>query len=200
MRHLRNIVFDRQHYDNWSRMLPFTNRILNSTVHSSTGMSPAEITFESSIRLNRGILAPLLEGEIDTVWKNCTYKEYITNMWSTQQSLIARARANLQEKDTKQILKKNEKNDNEVTKFPIDSYVLTENSSYWLVRKEPNKLKPILKGPFKVVAVSDDNARYTVLNLISMRLRTYHVSALRSFLARPEDTDFKYAVRDDNFL
>jgi transposase InsO family protein len=200
MRHLRNIVFDRQHYDNWSRMLPFTNRILNSTVHSSTGMSPAEITFESSIRLNRGILAPLLEGEIDTVWKNCTYKEYITNMWSTQQSLIARARANLQEKDTKQILKKNEKNDNEVTKFPIDSYVLTENSSYWLVRREPNKLKPILKGPFKVVAVSDDNARYTVLNLISMRLRTYHVSALRSFLARPEDTDFKYAVRDDNFL
>jgi transposase InsO family protein len=72
MRHLRNIVFDRQHYDNWSRMLPFTNRILNSTIHSSTGMSPAEIIFGSSIRLNRGILAPLLEGEINTVLKNCT--------------------------------------------------------------------------------------------------------------------------------
>ena len=136
MRHLRNIVFDRQLYGNWSIMLPFTNRILNSTTHSSTGMSPAEIIFGSSIRLNRGILAPLLEGEINTVLKNCTYKEYITNMWSTQQALIARARANLQEKDAKHILKKNEKNDNEVTKFPIDSYVLAENPNYWLVRKD----------------------------------------------------------------
>ena len=68
----------------------------------------------------------------------------------------------LSQKDGKQILKKNEKNDNEVTKFPIDSYVLAENQNYWLVRKEPNKLKPILKGPFKVVAVSEDNEIYGI--------------------------------------
>jgi hypothetical protein len=201
MRHLRNIVFDRQLNDNWSLMLPFTKRILNSTIHSSTGMSPAEIIFGSSISLNRGILAPLMEKEIDTLRKTCTYKEYVTNMWSTQQTLIGKARANLQEKDTKHILSKNKKNDNEVTKFPIDSYVLAENPNYFLVRKEPNKLKPILKGPFKVVAISDDNAKYTVLNLTSMRLRVYHVTALRAFHARPEDTDLtKYAVRDDNFF
>ena len=122
-------------------------------------------------------------------------------MWSTQQALIGKARPNLQEKDTKHILSKNKKNDNEVTKFPIDSYVLAENPNYFLVRKEPNKLKLILKGPFKDVAISDDNAKYTVLNLTSMRLRVYHVTALRAFHARPEDTDLtKYAVRDDNFF
>ena len=44
--------------------------------------------------------------------------------------------------------------------------------------KEPNELKSILKGPFKVVAVSDDNAKYTVLDLVTRRLRVYHVSAL----------------------
>jgi hypothetical protein len=61
-------------------------------------------------------------------------------------------------------------------------------------------LKPILKGPFKVVAVSEDNAKYTVLNLVTMRLRVYHVSALRAFNARPEDHDpTKYAVRDYKF-
>ena len=201
MRHLRNIVFDRQLYDNWSLMLPFTNRILNATIHSSTGMSPAEIIFGSSISLNRGILAPLLEKEVETLRKTCTYKEYVSNMWTSQQTLIAKARANLQEKDAKHILKKNKKNDNEVTIFPIDSYVLAENPNYWLVRKEPNKLKPILKGPFRVVAISDDNAKYTVLNLTTMRLRVYHVTALRAFHARPEDTDLtKYAVRDDNFF
>ncbi len=72
MRHLRNIVFDRQLYYNWSLMLPFTNRILNSTIHSSTGMSPAEIVFGSSLSLNRGILAPLMEKEMDTLRKTCT--------------------------------------------------------------------------------------------------------------------------------
>ena len=61
-------------------------------------------------------------------------------------------------------------------------------------------MKTILKGPFKLVAVSDDGAKYTVLNLVTMRLRVYHVSALRTFHARPEDTDLtKYAVRDSNF-
>jgi hypothetical protein len=78
MRHLRNIVFDRQLYDNWSLMLPFTNRILNSMIHSSTGMSPAEIIFGSSLSLNRGILAPLMEKEMDSLRKTCTYKEYVT--------------------------------------------------------------------------------------------------------------------------
>ena len=91
-------------------------------------------------------------------------------------------------------------NDGDITTFPVDSYVLAEPLNYFTVRKEPNKLKPILKGPFKIVAISDDNAKYTVLNLVTMRLRVYHVSALRAFNARPEDHDLtKYAVRDYNF-
>ena len=57
MRHLRNLVFDRQVYDSWSHMLPFTQNILNNPINSSTGMSPNKIIFGSSIRFNRGILA-----------------------------------------------------------------------------------------------------------------------------------------------
>jgi hypothetical protein len=92
-------------------------------------------------------------------------------------------------------------NEGEVTIFPIHSYVLAEPQNYFTVRKETNKLKTILKGPFKVVAISDDNSKYTVLNLVTDRIRVYHVSALRAFNARPEDTDLtKYAVRDDNYF
>ena len=121
-------------------------------------------------------------------------------MWTSQQSLILKARSNLLNKDAKHIAKKSEENDGDITVFPVDSYVLAEPLNYFTVRKEPNKLKPILKGPFKVVAVSEDNAKYTVLNLVTMRLRVYHVSALRAFNARPEDHDpTKYAVRDYNF-
>ena len=135
------------------------------------------------------------------IHKLCTYREWVTNLWNSQQALIMKARSNLQEKDAKHLSEKNQKNDNEVTIFPIDSYVLAEKLNYFTVRKETNKLKPILKGPFKIVAISDDNAKYTVLNLVSIRLRVYHVTALRAFNARPEDTDLtKYAVRDDNFF
>jgi hypothetical protein len=164
-------------------------------------MSPAEIIFGSSIQLERGILSPLSGEELESVRKSCTYKEYVTNMWNSQQSIIERARSNLQEKDAKHIARKTEVNEGEVTIFPIHSYVLAEPQNYFTVRKETNKLKTILKGPFKVVAISDDNSKYTVLNLVTDRIRVYHVSALRAFNARPEDTDLtKYAVRDDNYF
>ena len=145
MRHLRNLVFDRQVYDKWSHMLPFINRILITTIHSATGVSPAEVMFGSSLQLERGIISPLLSDELTTLQKTCTYPEYITNMWASQQSLILKARENLQAKDAKHMAKKSEENDGDITIFPVDSYVLAEPLNYFTVRKEPNKLKPILK-------------------------------------------------------
>jgi hypothetical protein len=125
MRHLRNIVFDRQVYEKWSYMLPFINRILITAIHSSTGMSPAEIIFGRSIQLERGILAPLGE-EVEAIQKNSSYKEYITNLWNSQQTIISKARSNLKEKDAKNIAQRLEANEGEVTKFPIHSYMLKE--------------------------------------------------------------------------
>ena len=201
MRHLRNLVFDRQVYDHWSHMLPFINRILITSVHSATGVSPAELVFGPFIPLDRGILAPLMKDEIETIQATCTYKEYVTNMWTAQNHLIKKARSNLEEKDAKHLSEKDIMNNGEITVFPIGSYVLAEKLNYFTVRAETNKLKPLLKGPFQVVAISDNNSKYTVLNLVSMGLRVYHVTALRAFNARPQDTDLtKYAVRDDNIF
>ena len=81
-------------------------------------------------------------------------------MWTSQQSLILKARSNLLNKDAKHIAKKSEENDGDITVFPVDSYVLAEPLNYFTVRKEPNELKPILKGPFKVVAISDEREIY----------------------------------------
>ena len=62
-------------------------------------------------------------------------------MWASQQSLISKARENLQAKDAKHMAKKSEENDGDITTSPVDSYVLAEPLSYFTIRKEPNKLK-----------------------------------------------------------
>ena len=40
MRHLRGFIFDRRIREHWYKYLPFVMRIINTTVHSSTGVSP----------------------------------------------------------------------------------------------------------------------------------------------------------------
>ena len=56
MRHLRDIIFDTRIYADWYKYLPFVQRIKNSEIHSSTGVSPANLMFGPNIDLNRGIL------------------------------------------------------------------------------------------------------------------------------------------------
>ena len=57
-RQLRAIVYHKNiHYD-WSVYVPLLQRILNTEVHSSTGVSPAQLLFCNSIALVRGLFLP----------------------------------------------------------------------------------------------------------------------------------------------
>jgi len=56
MRHLRDIIFDTRIHADWYKYLPYVQRIKNSEIHSSTGVSPANLVFGPNIDLNRGIL------------------------------------------------------------------------------------------------------------------------------------------------
>ena len=144
-----------------------------------------------------------MDDEREAIQSTSTYQDWVRNLIATQDLLIAKARDNLRQKDAKH-LEKREADMEEILAqplFPINSYVLAEPLGYFTTRKEPNKLKPMLKGPFKVMAISDDNSTYTVLNLVTMRIRKYHVKSLRAFHSRPGDVDpTKYAIRDQNFF
>lgn len=45
LRHLRAFIVDEKILESWSSYLPMIQRIMNSTVHSALGVSPAEIVF-----------------------------------------------------------------------------------------------------------------------------------------------------------
>jgi hypothetical protein len=60
IRHLSAIVRTRGIQERWSLGLPLVQRILNTTVHSSIGFSPAELLFGNAITLDLGCLQMLL--------------------------------------------------------------------------------------------------------------------------------------------
>ena len=199
MRHLRNLVFDRRVYNTWNQSIPFVQRIINSITHGSTGVTPAAI-ITPGLNLNRNLIPRREQDEVEAIVDVSTFPEWISNMLDLQTSLTEKAQENLKARDAQHIREKNDANENEVTHFSIGSYVLAEKLNFFTTRKETNKLKPYLKGPFRVESHTEDYSKYTVRNLVTMKIRTFHVKRLKAFQSRPEDTDLtKYAVRDDHF-
>ena len=60
-RHLRAFTFDSTNLEAYKLCLPFVQRIINSSVHSSTGVSPASLLFGNQLNLDRGILVKFPE-------------------------------------------------------------------------------------------------------------------------------------------
>jgi hypothetical protein len=56
MRHLRDIIFDARVDTDWSTYVPLVQRIINSQVHSKTGLAPMELVWGKTLDLNRGIM------------------------------------------------------------------------------------------------------------------------------------------------
>ena len=188
MRHLRNLIFDRRVYNTWSQHLPFIQRIINTMPHTATGISPAEI-ITPCLNLQRRILIDQELEVYEAIQQSCTFPEWINEMLNMQNHLIEKAQENLKARDARHLERKSLTNDGEVTQFPIGSYVLAEKLNFFTIRKETDKLKPYLKGPFRVESYTEDFSQYTVRNLVTNNIRTYHVKMLKAFHARPEDTD-----------
>jgi hypothetical protein len=55
-RHLQIITKEKNWSNKWSMALPLVQRILNSSVSSSTGFAPDVILFGNNVDLNRGII------------------------------------------------------------------------------------------------------------------------------------------------
>ena len=59
LRHLRNIIFDKRIIADWSKYLPIVQRIINTSVNSSTGVSPAEVVFPNGLVLDKALVSDL---------------------------------------------------------------------------------------------------------------------------------------------
>jgi cleavage and polyadenylation specificity factor subunit 1 len=101
LRHLRNIIFDKRVMANWSVYLPLVQRIINSAVHSSLGVSPAQILFANAIDLDRNIFPDAKEFSIS--YANLTLSQYAADLITAQDIIIKVAQDHQLAKDEKHL-------------------------------------------------------------------------------------------------
>jgi hypothetical protein len=201
MRHLRNIIMDKRSIDEWGKNVPLVQRIMNSMVHSSTGVRPSSIIYSEEIdpsivrsiesTLNdktegTGIDEPENQGSELPEWEDV----WIDRLKTTQQRYIERAVESLTEMDRK----RRESYPKETSNFEIGALVLSEQGSSF--RRGPeSKLLPLLAGPFEVIKVKDDI--YTVKNGITGKLRDIHLSKLHPYTLNEENMTQESAAITD---
>ncbi len=75
LRHLRAFVnHSKVVVDDWVRKLPMVQRIMNSSVHSVTGFTPAAMLFGTAVDLNHGILPVVPEDSSASAAPSCLWR------------------------------------------------------------------------------------------------------------------------------
>ena len=167
MRHLRNIVFDKRVVTSWSKYLPIVQRIINTSINSATGITPAEAVFPNGITLDRSLVS-----DVSPIYMS----SYISELQQAQARIIAIAEQNLRDKDRHHV----DNYKKERTEFPANSYVLAEHRPNPLRRGPKSKLLPFLRGPLLVKSHSTQGM-YILQDLVTQKLSEYHMSRLRPF-------------------
>ena len=180
MRHLRGFIFDRRIREHWYKYLPFVARIMNTSIHTSTGVSPSALIFGTIATQDKGIFSDYTTEQRESL----TLSEGTAKMLKAQQILLKIATENQLKRDSENIVKRTP---NAISRFPPDSYVLVEYPDTGLGKKPPNKLMTALKGPYRVVENIGNN--YRLLNLVNNKVEEAHVKRLQPFDFDPTHTD-----------
>ena len=159
-------------------------RIMNSKVHESTGISPAQLVFPG-IDLDRRILTA------DTSIVSQNLSTFTSRLLLVQDTAVAVAQKLQLQLNAKHL---NMRTPQSLTVFPVNSYVLVMFPVVNNSRKPPHKLSSYWKGPLKVV--TSLGSEYELLDLVSMKTSCVHISRLKPFHFEP-GTDPREVARTD---
>jgi hypothetical protein len=180
MRHLKAILLDKNIVNDWSNSLPLVQRIMNASVHSALGVSPAQLLFGNAVTLDRGIFLPHAQKAKKGVTDGQeNLSEWADSMLAKQAELLDIARKSQKQTDDYHIV---QASGGEVTEFPINSYVLAKYRD-----RPPTKFHTPWKGPMRVIASKKNT--YTLQDLVTNKEYEYHVTQLKTFQYDRNETD-----------
>jgi hypothetical protein len=181
-RHIRALTFDKNTVNDYQLILPFVQRILNSSYNERTKISPAQLLFGNAVNLDRGILLPFEEQPPLTQ----TLTESSSKMLQIQNTLFNLARKIMIDSDRDHLAQNNDT----VTEFQPNSYVLVAQRS-----APETRLHTLWRGPLRVIR--SNNGEYTLLDLTTNKEKEYHVTQLKPFKFNPMRTDPLDVARKD---
>jgi hypothetical protein len=179
MRHVRNIVFDRNISTAWSESLPLVQRIMNSAKRA-TGLSPAEIVFGNNINLDRGIFMPLVSITPELNGKVAKLAHWIDKMVYTQYLIVSKAIDEQMMLDGKELMRRNQQ---DVEKPKLINN-MAENDFVLVAYPEggpPSKLLARWKGPYRLVRITLNDV--TVQNLLSLKCETVNITRIKKYIS-----------------
>ena len=167
-RHIRNIITKVKDKSKWTEYIPLVRRIINASIHSSTGFRPSEMLFGNLIDLNKSLL-PSNDEE-----KN---KHFIQKRNDEICKLAAKSQKDLDAQN------KADRNPRKFTEFLVGDFVLANPKG----GTPESKLHPRKLGPFKVIERKGNV--YILENCITNKHIDYHVKNLYPFLFDKVQTD-----------
>ena len=179
-RHLRALCFDASSTSNLQFMIPFVQRIMNSTSNAITSIKPSQIMFGNVINLDENILFPPTPGSI-----NLDLPLSVQEMIQVQDSLIKRATSLRQIADDKRI----SNHELPSSDFAPGTLVLIQYAT-----QPPTRLHTKWFGPMKVI--SNKQSEYTLLDLVTKKERHIHVTRIKEFLFSTKADPLDIARRD----
>jgi transposase InsO family protein len=200
LRHLRAFIMHSKVVDDWVSKLPFVQRIMNASVHSLTGFSPAAMLYGKAIDLNRSIF-PVVASSGGTAERGqarrrgpvvgldvsqAFFASWVDTRNAMQQAVLS-ASEDLQSTALQAHL--SSVDPASVTTFALNSWVLVLPRSNSLTgrRAAGDKLASFWEGPMRVTGVQGNT--YTLHDTVQDKAVDRHVSELKIFLYDPEYTD-----------
>ena len=189
-RWLREILYDKSvGFDQWSKYLPFVQRIHNVSIIGFLGYAPAQLVYGDRVDLDRNILVPTghniqEEGEEITVWMSERRKIQEQSL-----KLAEKAQLNHNEKHVKV------DNDMAYTEFEVGSYVLQSYPETGYGPRRPTKLHMMHKGPYEVLG--HEGNLYTLRNLVTEKEETRGVFLLRPYFYNAKRTNPREQAKKD---
>ena len=171
MRHLRAIFLEGGISELFYEDLWIVQRIINSSTHSSIGVSPSTLLFGEVIDLDRRILHKEESSLI-----NKEMNQWLKDRLQHQDLLLKAAIKYQSEIDITNLGKRNPM---ELSHFPIGTYVLAKNPSSRMGSEPSSKLESYWQGPYQVKSIN--NSIYIVRDLISDDEYSFHIKNLKPF-------------------
>ncbi len=186
MTHLRCILASVEEYEDWSKYIPVVQFIVNTSVHSATGVTPHSVLYGDHIRPHRGLLPRLLGEEARP--EATPMHEFVNRLKDRLEHVTAIAR-----RHQKDIIMSADRRFSPVKdKFnPGDHVLLT-----YPKRSKPSKLSPSFMGPF-VVTVSRGSHIYEIKSIVDSHVLSVHASRLRRFHSDRSLDDLKKLAAAD---